>query len=342
MDALRSPAPDIERFDVCTGDADGLCSVVQWRLHEPARATLVTGLKRDIALLERVDTNAGDEVLVCDLSMQRNRDALLRLLERGAHVRYFDHHAVADVPCHPRLDAHIDLSADVCTSAIVDRFLDGAFRAWAAVGAYGDNLRALGQRLAAEAGVAAPDRERLRQLGEAINYNAYGEYESDVLIAPARLYERLVRYRHPLQFCDGEAVAAELVAANAADLARAQQVPAYWSGPSGSVHVLPDAAWSRRVIGSVANEWAHAAPARAHAVLRDRGDGTLVASVRAPLDAPCGAGALCARFGGSGRKAAGGIDRLPADELDRFVHAFAGMQWGSASPDACVTLRSPS
>lgn len=327
-------------FDVCNGDADGLCSVVQWRLHEPVRSTLVTGLKRDIALLERVDAGAGDEVLVCDLSMQRNRVALLRLLERGAQVRYFDHHAVADVPHHPRLDAHIDLSAGVCTSAIVDRFLGGAFRAWAAVGAYGDNLRALGERLAVEAGVASSDRQRLRQLGEAINYNAYGECESDVRIAPTRLYEQLVRYRNPLQFFESEPIAAELVAANAADLAQALQVPAYWSDASGSVHVFPDAPWSRRVIGSVANEWAHAAPSRAHAVLRDRGDGTFAASVRAPLDTPSDAGALCARFGGSGRKAAGGIDRLSVDDLDRFVRAFAETAWGNASDPGKAARRS--
>jgi histidinol-phosphate aminotransferase len=136
------------RFDVCNGDADGLCAVVQWRLHEPAQSTLVTGLKRQIALLDRVDAVAGDEVLVCDLSMERNREALLRLLGRGVHVRYFDHHAVSGIPRHPHLDAHIDLSAGVCTSVIVDRFLEGAFRAWAAVGAHGDNLHALGERLA--------------------------------------------------------------------------------------------------------------------------------------------------------------------------------------------------
>ena len=70
------------RFDVCNGDADGLCAVVQWRLHEPAAATLVTGLKREIALLQRVPARAGDEVLVCDLSLERNRAALMQVLGR--------------------------------------------------------------------------------------------------------------------------------------------------------------------------------------------------------------------------------------------------------------------
>src|SRR5690606_23522974 len=109
---------------------------------------LVTGLKREIALLERVQARAGDEVLVCDLSMERNRPALLELLERGVRVRYFDHHAAGEVPRHPRLEAHIDLGSGVCTSVLVDRHLGGKFRAWAAVGAFGDNLRSVGERLA--------------------------------------------------------------------------------------------------------------------------------------------------------------------------------------------------
>ena len=52
----------MRRFDVCNGDADGLCAVVQWRLHDPAPATLVTGLKREIALLERVPAGDGERV----------------------------------------------------------------------------------------------------------------------------------------------------------------------------------------------------------------------------------------------------------------------------------------
>ena len=41
-------------IDVCNGDADGRCAVLQWRLHHPAPAALVTGLKREIELLERL------------------------------------------------------------------------------------------------------------------------------------------------------------------------------------------------------------------------------------------------------------------------------------------------
>jgi hypothetical protein len=134
------------RFDVCNGDADGLCAALQWRLHEPAPATLQTGLKREITLLERVHANAGDEVNVFDLSMQRNRAALLGLLGADVRVRYFDHHAVRDIPSHPLLEVQVDCASDICTSLLVDRCIGGAFRAWALVGAYGDNLAGVADR----------------------------------------------------------------------------------------------------------------------------------------------------------------------------------------------------
>ncbi|HEY8710274.1 MAG TPA: hypothetical protein VIM34_20035, partial [Burkholderiaceae bacterium] len=200
----------VHRFDVCNGDADGLCAALQWRLHEPAPAMLQTGLKREIALLERVHANASDEVNVFDLSMQRNRAALLGLLGAGVRVRYFDHHAVRDIPSHPLLEVQVDCASDVCTSLLVDRRIAGAFRAWALVGAYGDNLAGVADRLAADCGIGSVDSTRLRRLGEAINYNAYGDDERDVCIAPARLYAVMARYRDPRDMLAREGIADEI------------------------------------------------------------------------------------------------------------------------------------
>jgi len=321
--------PAARRFDVCNGDADGLCAVVQWRLHDPGPATLVTGLKREIALLERVPAAAGDEVLVCDLSMQRNRAALMRLLDAGVRVRYFDHHAVDGIPQHSRLDAHIEFGSEVCTSLLVDRHLGGRYQRWALVGAYGDNLTAVAERLAIEAGIAGDERARLRRLGESINYNAYGDDESDVAIAPARLFEILERYRDPLELQAHEPIARRLDEQRRNDLAQAASVPVHWQDEGASVLLLPDAPWSRRVIGCLANERAQAEPNRAHAVLKRQAAGALVVSVRAPLAAPNGANDLCRRFGGGGRAAAAGIDALPEADLDAFVTALAQQRWGA-------------
>ena len=60
-------------FDVFNGDADGIISLVQLRLAEPLNATLVTGRKRDVKLLNRVDASEGDRVTVLDISMRTTR-----------------------------------------------------------------------------------------------------------------------------------------------------------------------------------------------------------------------------------------------------------------------------
>ena len=70
-------------FDVFNGDADGLCALHQLRLVTPVESALITGAKRDIALLQRVPALAGDRVTVLDLSAATNRAALVALLERG-------------------------------------------------------------------------------------------------------------------------------------------------------------------------------------------------------------------------------------------------------------------
>jgi hypothetical protein len=319
-----------KRFDVCNGDADGLCATVQWRLRHPDDATLVTGLKRDIDLLARVTTQArtGDEVRVFDLSMQRNQPALRALLDAGVRVHYADHHDAGDVPTHPMLSAYIDVASDTCTSLIVDRLLDGAHRGWALVGAYGDNLRDVADRLAEASGVPREQRVALRQLGEAINYNAYGEEEADVCIAPATLFDRMLRHADPLAFVAEDPIVATLVRTREADMQEALRLAPHWQGEKAIVYLMPDKPWSRRVSGSFANAVARAQPHSAHAVLTPTRDGTHVVSVRAPLAAPMGADVLCRDFGGNGRARAAGIDALPAAEVPRFVQAFAGVSWG--------------
>jgi hypothetical protein len=168
----------------------------------------------------------------------------------------------------------------------------------------------------------------LRQLGEAVNYNAYGDDERDVCIAPAQLFERMVRHADPLAFFEGDPIARRLDEQRRADLAQAAALEPHWQGDRASVLLLPDRPWSRRVIGCLANELAQADPQRAHAVLKQRAQGGLVVSVRAPLDAPGGANELCRRFGGGGRARAAGIDSLPAQQLDAFVEALAQHHWG--------------
>lgn len=316
-------------FDVCNGDADGLCAALQWRRSDPRPALLLTGLKREIELLGQVQAGPGDEVNVFDLSLARNLAALERLLARGVPVRYFDHH-VAEVPEHPLLDAVIDPRPDTCTSLLVDRQLGGAARAWALVGAYGDNLGPVADRLAQASGFDLAATDALRRLGETLNYNAYGEDESDVCIAPARLYALMAGYADPLEMWREEPVVAEIAALRQADLAQAWSASRHWWNGGGSIHVLPDERWARRVLGTYANELDRADPSCGHAVLREQPGCAYALSLRAPR----GAHQLCRRFGGGGRAGAAGVDHLPGWRFSEFVDAFGAGPWTTWAPPA--------
>jgi oligoribonuclease NrnB/cAMP/cGMP phosphodiesterase (DHH superfamily) len=112
-------------IDVFNGDADGICALHQLRLAQPASSTLITGVKRDIALLKQVPPQAGIQVNVFDISLDANIDALQTLLDHGASIRYFDHHAASKQPVHPGLRSYIDEAPDVCSSLLVDRYQIG-------------------------------------------------------------------------------------------------------------------------------------------------------------------------------------------------------------------------
>lgn len=321
----------IRRFDVFNGDADGLCALQQLRLAEPVDSVLVCGPKRDIELLARVDAQRGDLVTVLDISLDRNRIALQRLLARGAQVRYFDHHYAGVIPSDPLLEAHIETGADVCTSILVDRHLGGRWRRWAVVAAFGDNLAAQATALARTLALEPAALAALRELGEALNYNAYGETEADLMIAPARLFERMRVFADPLRFAAEDPIARQLASARTTDLEAARNLVPMRRAEHAAVIVLPDAAWSRRVIGAFANQLATSALGRAHAVLAPDGKQGYVVSVRAPLAHPAGADAFCRGFAtGGGRAGAAGIEHLAETELQRFVERFMQTGWGQA------------
>jgi hypothetical protein len=310
-------------YDVFNGDADGICALHQLRLEEPRESTLVTGVKRDIALLARVPAKDGDTVTALDISASTNRPALDALLSRGVSVQYFDHHFAGDLPQHPALSALIDTSPGVCTGILVDRYLGGRRRIWAVVAAFGDNLEASVRDLAGPLGLERTQLEALRALGENLAYNAYGESESDLVVHPAELYRTVARYADPFRLIAEEPVLARIDTARRSDLALAAKLQPAYRLSRAIVYVLPDEAWSRRVRGVFGNELANRFPDLAHAILARDARGDYVVSVRAPRTAPTGADSLCRTFPtGGGRAAAAGINHLPQAELDEFVRCL--------------------
>ena len=67
-------------YDVFNGDADGICALLQLRLAEPRQAQLVTGVKRDINLLSRLEAGRGDRITALDISLDKNRAGLEQAL----------------------------------------------------------------------------------------------------------------------------------------------------------------------------------------------------------------------------------------------------------------------
>jgi len=312
------------QYDVFNGDADGICALVQLHLAQPRQATLVTGIKRDIQLLDRLSVSKDDQVTVLDISMEKNSTALNRILDQGAHVFYVDHHQSGIIPNHPNLTAIIDTDANTCTSLLVDNYLEGKFRAWAVTAAFGDNLIQSAEQAAKSLNLSEQQLQKLNQLGICINYNGYGGSLDDLYFSPDELFNELVPYTSPFDFMEDNTDSYQrLLTGYSDDMAQALLIKPEYHSNAVAVYILPDIAWARRISGVFGNELANRNPSCAHAVLSVNNTGDYQISVRAPLINKTGADELCSSFPtGGGRKSAAGINHLPLDQLSTFITAF--------------------
>ncbi len=310
-------------IDVFNGDADGICALLQLRLAFPVESTLITGVKRDIELLTRVSAQSDDQVVVLDMSLDKNRSALSELLNQGVRVFYMDHHYAGEIPVHPGLTTHINTEANICTSLLMNAHLGQRFTAWAVAGAFGDNLDDAALLVSQSSNLTARELLKVKQLGICINYNAYGSCVDDLYFSPDALYRQMVGYASPLDFiADKAEIYRQLLDGYAGDMNLAEKVNAEYQTDTTAVFILPDEKWARRVSGVWGNELCNRYPDRAHAIISNNQQGGYQVSVRAPLSKKIGADGLCATFFGGGRKAAAGINHLPYEQLNNFVAAF--------------------
>jgi len=310
-------------YDVFNGDADGICSLQQLRLQTPKDSNLVTGLKRDIDLLNRVDARAGDDITVLDISLDKNRSALVDALNAGAEVFYADHHFPGDLPEHENLELHIDTSAETCTSLIINDYLGGTQARWAVVGAFGDNFDAAATSLGESIGLSESKLFDYQQLGICLNYNGYGFELEDLMVHPAELFSLIKQYEGPDDFIREEPAYKALYQQYQTDMALSQSAVPETKTETSALYLLPNEPWARRIVGVMGNDLAKNNPDKAHALLVDMGDGYYRVSVRAPYNTKSGADELCRQFeSGGGRKAAAGVNRLPESLLGEFAERF--------------------
>ncbi len=307
---------------VFNGDADGLCSLQQLHLAQPRGAQLISGVKRDQALLERVELDAVDSVTVLDLPLPNNRAAVVKLLDAGKLITYFDHHLPGDQMSHINLNSQIDTDASICTSLIVNRWLGDDTDRWAMVGAYGDNLLAPANALAQRAGLNDDETLLVAELGRLLNYNSYGDSIDDLHFSPIELHKTMREYVDPFIFINDQEIYSNLHEAYQQDLSYALNV----SGDprsGGIVYLLPDLPWVRRFVGTFANMIANICRDEAIAILAKQGVNHYRVHLRTPAASPITAGDFCRRFpSGGGRALAAGINALPCADLDSFLNEF--------------------
>ncbi|MDW6002184.1 acetyltransferase [Vibrio mangrovi] len=310
-------------YDVFNGDADGIIALLQLRLADPKQSQLITGVKRDIKLLNHVMT-AGDatSVTVLDISMEKNTAPLQQLLDQEVSVFYCDHHRTGDIPLSPHLETLINLDSEICTGLLINQKLKGKFVAWAIAAAFGDNLHQRAQSMAKNEGLSQEDTDFLCELGTLINYNGYGATLDDLHIPPGTLFQQLLNYPTPFMLReDPESPYYRLRKGYAHDHSCITAIEPLTANTACRVFELPCEAWARRISGVFSNELANQSPELAHAVLTlNENQRDYTVSVRAPLNNRTGADEICCQFvTGGGRKAAAGINALPLDEKARFI-----------------------
>lgn len=281
------------RWFAYNGDADGICSMVQWGLVHGVDGNRVTGVKRDIELLDRINPSKGDEVIVMDISMARNHSMAQKFAQNGANITWFDHHLAGENI--ESISAHIDTSDNVCTARIVEQHL-GVESSWAQVALHGDGLSKHS---------SIPE---YRELGELLNYNGYGADLTDLHFHPDDLMMLCLESKTPEQFMLSTAFV-KLKEGFDSDMSNADSIV-----EKDGFFLLPNEAWARRVVGVMAHR-INEKGTGPHVIAIDKGS-TFQVSIRGKN----GIGELCAMFGGGGRATAGGIDNLPKAEITALMN----------------------
>ena len=111
----------------------------------------------------------------------------------------------ARFPESSSLKSMINEAPNVCTSLLVNHYLRGAYREWAVVGTFGDNLKDSAEGLAKNLKLSEQQLTLLENLGIYINYNGYGSDLDELHFKPDELYRLLSNYQSPFDFVSDNA-----------------------------------------------------------------------------------------------------------------------------------------
>jgi hypothetical protein len=319
------PALPLPAF-IFNGDADGLISQHLLFLSGIKPGLRITGVKRDIALMAKLPADYPGDVHVLDLGFKSNASAALAYLAQArGKLTWYDHHESGDLPSSPLFTSHIHPTRGQCTGLIVNSVLNHAYDSWAAAAAFGDNVTASADAVLTRTDLAGGAREDLRNLGELLNYNAYGEIE-DALFAPLDIATALEGFSDPLAFFQKSGIFAPLAAQLKQDATESDHLSPWKTQAQAQVYRVPNLPWARRYGATWMNRLIRLHPDIGLAIFQEKADGNYLVSLRAPQQGDktiWSAATFAERFPtGGGRVQAAGINSLPANQLNDCVNAF--------------------
>ena len=310
-------------YDVFNGDTDGIFAWHQLRLTHPRDAEIVTGVKRDVNLASKVNTEDGDLVTIMDVSHAKNRKDVQRILDSGAIIEYFDHHDPKELIEHPNITYHINTEPNISTGLIVNSHVNGQNRLWSIATAFGDNHLDLAMNMAKSESLSDEQVLILKQIGLVVNYNSYGQTIEDLFYSPEEIAEAARACGSDIfKFLEQGDIFSTLLENFNADMSSAVCQEPFSISENGVIYTLPNEAWTHRIMGSFSNHLVSTNKNLACAIAVLNSDGTYRISVRSSINNPHGAGNLCGNFGGGGREKAGGINNLPASDMNTFIEEF--------------------
>lgn len=308
-------------YDLFNGDADGLCSLHQYRLHFPRDTHVISGLKRDVQLLRHVTEHHDSYITVFDVSHKSNIEYIEPTMSRNNKITWFDHHEAGMYSASVFFRMNLDTSPTTCTSLIVDDYIGGTHRAWALVGMYGDNLDSeIDQH---NPGFSKTQLEILKTLGRTLNYNGYGVEESDLTMPPDMVYHDMKQYESPFDYYEQSTSFSIIHDQMLVDQQQLSQSEIVHESNTGKVILLPDSKSSARYSGVYSNQLVNDNPDQAFVVLTTLDQDTYRVSIRAPKTTPYGASKLASQFDtGGGREKAAGINQLNKHQLPDLIEKF--------------------
>ena len=311
----------MKHYDFFNGDADGIISLHQFRLQFPRKSELFTGVKRDVKLLRDAVDIKNATFTVFDISLLSNSDYIEGILKNNNKVSWFDHHEPGDTDLGDNFSIRVDADPNCCTNILVDKFIDGLHRPWTICGAYGDNLHEQAEKL--NPCFSEMTMLQLKEIGETLNYNGYGNEESDLTVHPKDVYLDIQKYRSPFQYRKLSEIYNKINTQMKSDETELNSSEILHTSETGNIILLPNTKASIRYSGIYSNKQTTDNPDKAFAILTEINDDNYRVSIRSPKNNPYEASTLALSFPtGGGREKAAGINELPKTELKKFIDKF--------------------